>query len=154
MCEIKKYYLRQNYWGGYNPLSPPAPRSLATATGFMQNSNDEYYSTVTLGRPWAQSLFRRMGFVRRFSTTGKVEIPEGAKRGQSCFLSTRSYQTSKKHEIPASLVMNLDQTPMKYVPCGKTTLEKQGTTTVPIHGVSDKRMITATFAIKLDGAVA
>ena len=50
--------------------------------------------------------------------------------------------------------MNLDQTPMKYVPCGKTTLEKQGTTTVPIHGVSDKRMITATFAIKLDGAVA
>ena len=47
--------------------------------------------------------------------------------------------------------MNLDQTPMKYVPCGKTTLEKQGTTTVPIHGVSDKRMITATFTITLDG---
>ena len=47
--------------------------------------------------------------------------------------------------------MNLDQTPMKYVPCGKTTLEKQGTTTVPIHGVSDKRMITATFSITLDG---
>ena len=54
--------------------------AIATATGFMQNSNDEYYSTVTLGRPWAQSLFRRMGFVRRFAKTGKVEIPEGAKR--------------------------------------------------------------------------
>ena len=124
--------------------------AIATATGFMQNSNDEYYSTVTLGRPWAQSLFRRMGFVRRFATTGKVEIPEGAKREAELFFIHQIVSNIEKHEIPASLVMNLDQTPMKYVPCGKTTLEKQGTTTVPIHGVSDKRMITATFTITLD----
>ena len=29
---------------------------------------------------WAKSLFQRMGFTRRMKTTGKVEIPEGAKQ--------------------------------------------------------------------------
>ena len=33
-----------------------------------------------LSIPWAQSLFCRMGFVRRFATTRKVEITEGVKR--------------------------------------------------------------------------
>ena len=50
--------------------------AIATATGFMQNSNDEYYSTLTLGRPWAQSLFRHMGFVRRSDMKKKQECLE------------------------------------------------------------------------------
>ena len=48
------------------------------------------------------------------------------------------------------MVLNLDQTPVKYVPCGKTTLAKQNTSSVPVSGVSDKRIITATFTITLD----
>ena len=55
------------------------------------------------------------------------------------------------HKIPKSMVLNSDQTPVKYVPCGKTTLAKQNTSSVPVSGVSDKRMITATFTIALDG---
>ena len=31
---------------------------------------------------WAKSLFKRMGLTQRIKTTGKVEIPEGAKRRQ------------------------------------------------------------------------
>ena len=50
--------------------------AIATATGFMQNSNDEYYSTVTLGRSWVQSLFRRMGFVCRSDMKKKQECLE------------------------------------------------------------------------------
>ena len=92
-----------------------------------------------------------MGFIRRFATTAKVEIPEGAKREAELPFIHQIVSNIEKHEIPASLVLNLDKTPMKYVPCGKATLEKQGTTTVPIHCVSDKRTITATFTITLDG---
>ena len=35
---------------------------------------------LKVGRSWAQSLFRRMVFVRRMKTTGKVHIPVGAQR--------------------------------------------------------------------------
>ena len=53
--------------------------------------------------------------------------------------------------ITHSLIVNLDQTPTKYVPVGRTTLGKKNTKTVPIKGSSDKRTITATFAISLQG---
>ena len=49
------------------------------------------------------------------------------------------------------MVLNLDQTPLKYVPIGNTTLAKRSTSTVSIKGVADKRMITGTFTISLDG---
>ena len=49
------------------------------------------------------------------------------------------------------MVLNIDQTPLKYVPCGKTPVAEKSSSTVPINGVSDKRMITATFTISLDG---
>ena len=57
----------------------------------------------------------------------------------------------QKFSIPHSLIINLDQTPTKYVPAGLTTLAKKNTKTVPIKGSSDKRTITATFAISLQG---
>ena len=41
---------------------------------------DERTNYLSLGRPWVQSHFCCMGFVRGFVTTGKVEIFEGLKR--------------------------------------------------------------------------
>ena len=55
------------------------------------------------------------------------------------------------NKISESIVLNIDQTPLKYVPCGKTTMAEKSSSTVPINGVSDQRMITATFTISLDG---
>ena len=49
------------------------------------------------------------------------------------------------------MVLNLDQTPVKYILSGKTTLAKQNTSSAPVSGVSDKQMITAIFTITLDG---
>ena len=49
------------------------------------------------------------------------------------------------------MVLKHDQTPLKYVPSGNTTLAQKSSSTVPIKGVSDKRMITGTFTISLDG---
>ena len=50
-----------------------------------------------------------------------------------------------------NIVLNLDQTPLKYVPWGNTTLAQISSSTVPIKNVSDKRMITGIFTISLDG---
>ena len=49
------------------------------------------------------------------------------------------------------MVLNHDQIPLKYVASGNTTLAQKSSSTLPIKGVSDKRMITGTFTISLEG---
>ena len=98
---------------------------------------------------WSKSLFKRMGFKRQLATTGKVCIsPELHQEIQEAYL----YSLVKKieeNDIPASLILNLDQTPSKFVPGCNKTLAKKGSKTVSIAGSTDKRMITATFVITL-----
>ena len=57
----------------------------------------------------------------------------------------------EKFSTPHSLIINLDQTLTNYLPVGRTTLTKNNTKTVPAKGISNKRTITATFAISLQG---
>ena len=92
-----------------------------------------------------------MGNVRRFATSGKVELPQGVKRKTKLLYIHDIVNLIETHKIPKSIVLNLDQTPQKYIPCGKTTLAKQNTNSVPVRGVSDKRVIAATFINNLDG---
>ena len=50
-------------------------------------------------------------------------------------------------DIPADLVIKLDQTLLSYVSLGKYTFNSKGAKNVPIKSVDDKRQITATFTI-------
>ena len=88
---------------------------------------------------WAQSLFRRMGFRRRQATTSKLEIPEGALKEIKMLFHHDIVTKVTKFNIPDSLIINLDQTPNKYVPVGRTTLAKNSKT-VTIKGSADKRI--------------
>ena len=73
---------------------------------------------------WAQSLFRRMGFKKRMQTTGKVEIPEGARKEAELLYLRNIITIVKKYEILHSLIMDLDQTPLKYIPAINHTMPK------------------------------
>ena len=55
----------------------------------------------------------------------------------------------EKFNIRHSLIINLDQTCIKYVRAARTTLAKKNTKTVSIKGTSNKRTITARFTISL-----
>lgn len=57
----------------------------------------------------------------------------------------------KEHDIPESMVLNWDQTPINYIPAGKWTMEKQGASKVAIAGQSDKRSLTAVLTVTLAG---
>ena len=59
--------------------------------------------------------------------------------------------TIENKKIPKSLVINLDQTPSKYAPGCNKTLAPKGVKNVSITGSTDKRTITATFSIIMDG---
>ena len=90
---------------------------------------------------WAQSLFRRMGFKKRMQTTGKVEIPEGARKEAELLYLHNIVTIVEKYEIPHSLIMNLGQTPLKYIPEMNQTMAKQNSKPVSIAGSSDKRSV-------------
>ena len=57
-------------------------------------------------------------------TTGKVEIPEGAKKEAELLYLYNIVMIVEKCEIPHSLIMNSDQTPLKYVPAMNHTMAK------------------------------
>ena len=114
------------------------------------NSNDRGVRNMVIGEPWAQSLFRRMGFSRRFGTTSKVPIPEKARKEIELLFMHKVVKKVEKHDIPHSLILNADQTPSKYVPSARYTLAQKNSKEVPIAGGADKRAITATFVETLD----
>ena len=47
-----------------------------------------------------------------------------------------------EHDIPSELTINLDQTPLSYIPPGKYTFNIKGFKNVPVRGIDDKRQIT------------
>ena len=96
---------------------------------------------------WAQSLFRRMKFVPRRATTSKLEIPDGAFKEAKLLYLNEIVSKVNRYKIPDSLIINIDQTPTKYVPVGKSTLAAKNSKSVSVAGSSDKRTITATFGI-------
>ena len=60
---------------------------------------------------WSQNLFRRMDFLRRFGTTGKVSIPEALRKELEIQCPHDIFKKTEENNIPASLVLNLGQTP-------------------------------------------
>ena len=100
---------------------------------------------------WAQSFFQRMGFKKRMRTTGNVEIPKSARNEAELLYLHNIVTIVEKYEIPQSLIMNLDQTPLKYIPAMHHTMAKQNSESVSIAGSSDKRSTTCTFTITLSG---
>ena len=125
-------------------------RSVAKA--LVKSSGKKDLEVLDLdGRWWIQSLFRRMGFVRRAATTSKVEIPEGAKKEAEMVYLYKIVSMVEKYQIPKSMILNLDQTPLKFAPCSRHTLEKRNEKHVAISGTSYKQAITGIFVITLDG---
>ena len=92
-----------------------------------------------------------MDFKKRMQTTGKVEIPEGARKKAELLYLHNIVTIVEKYKIPHSLIMNLDQTPLKFIPAMNHTMAKQNSKSVSVAGSSGKRSITGTFTITLNG---
>ena len=144
---VQKYIIASSNRG--NVIS----RSVATSTAkVLISCNPGYVGQIDLeSSSWAQSLFRRMGFVRRRGTTAKLEIPDGAFKEAQLLFTHDIVSKVDKYNIPDSLIINIDQTPTKYVPVSRSTLAKKNSKAVAIKGSSDKRSITATFSITFSG---
>jgi len=54
-------------------------------------------------------------------------------------------------DIPSNLIINWDQTAIKYVPVSNWTMADEGSQRVEVAGADDKKQITAVFGITLSG---
>lgn len=92
-----------------------------------------------------------MGFVQKRTTKSKLEVPEGAFKEAQLLLTHDIVSKVDKYQIEDSLVINMGQILTRYVPVNRSTLVKKCDKTATIKGNSDKRSITATFAITFNG---
>ena len=91
-----------------------------------------------------------MNFVKRKATTNCKLIVKNFEEVRYQFLLDIK-AVVEMAEIPYDLIINWDQTGIKYIPVSEWTMEKVGSKKVEIAGVNDKRQITAVFAGSLTG---
>ena len=82
-----------------------------------------------------------MNFVKRRKSSLKVDIPDKARKEIEFLFLHEIVTKGEKHNIPPELILNIDQTPLKYAPVGNETLAPRGETSVTIERSSDKRSI-------------
>ena len=86
-----------------------------------------------------------------FTTTGKVPISEALRKELEKAHLHSIVKKIDENDITLSLVLNLDQTSSKYIPVSNNTMAAKRSKHVHIKGSTDKRMVTDTFTITLDG---
>ena len=80
--------------------------------------------SVVLTKNWARYLLQRMGYVKRKATTKAKNTVIGFDAVKSDFLFNIKVVVALE-EIPPELIINFDQTGLKYVPVGDWTMAKR-----------------------------
>ena len=107
------------------------------AKALIQQHSDVVGNVDIDNSSWAKRLFQRLGYVKRMRTSCKVEIPDGVRKEIEYLFLHEIVSVVEEHSIPHSLIINLDQTPSKYVPVGNTTLAKKNSSSVVLAGTDD-----------------
>ena len=102
------------------------------------------YLDFVITNGWLQSLYKRMNLSRRMVTTSRPVIT------QSTWLEVKA---KFSHKVPDELIINVDQTPSKYVPTENVTMAEKNSKDIPRKGGNDKRAITVTLAETLSGTI-
>ena len=106
--------------------------------------------TLTLGKAWADSLLRRMNFVKRKGTKAAKKLPPDFDVIKADYVA-RVEKAATEHNIPPELCLNLDETGLPIVPVSDWTLEREGSKQVAITGIDDKRQITVVLVCTASG---
>ena len=113
--------------------------AIVTAKALIAKSDLEYRKALDLeNSSWTKSLFRRMGFVRRGKTASKPEIPQRAKNEAPLILQHQIVNLVEKYQIASLMLINIDQTPLKYAPVSNQTMVQKRSKHVAIEGSSYK----------------
>ena len=125
----------------------------ATALALLESDSSHPLSIEVkdLKRSWVQSVYKRMGLVRRMATTSRPPVPKGVYNESRLQYLRDIERAIKTYSIPPELVLNSDQIPSSYVSVGRSTMGSRGAKSVAIKGFTDKRNITLNFVVTLSG---
>ena len=127
---------------------------IAAGTGIVQHREPMSLECngghIALKKSWAKYFLRKMNFVKRKATTKSKLVVKNFEEVRYQFLLDIK-AVVEMAEIPYDLIINWDQTGIKYIPVSEWTMEKEGSKRVEIAGINDKRQITAVFAGSLTG---
>ena len=111
------------------------------------------YVNFEVTRSWVRSLYQRMKFCRREATTSKPVITRSLwNKVKSQFLHDIS-QKVLLHSIPDALIINLDQTPSKFIATNKISMAAKGQKHISRAGSNDKGSIILTVCESLDSKI-
>ena len=120
------------------------------AKALMEKSSDASLKVLDLDNSsLAKSLFVIMDFVKRACTTSRPEIPEGALKEADLIFHHETINVVERHSIPPTLVIHIDQTPLKYDPDSSQTMATKNSKYVHVASFSCKKAITGIFCITL-----
>ena len=127
---------------------------MAAAVGIVSSRDitklSLYGGHIHITKPWAKSLLKRMGYVKRkCSNAGKISVRRFTEL-QEAFLADIKAEVLM-NDIPDELVINWDQTALPLVPTGEWTMHRAGEKMIPIAKSDDKRQITAVLAASMTG---
>ena len=106
---------------------------------------------VVFQKSWAKYLLSKMNFVKRKATTKKPKFTvSNFEELKDQFLMDIK-AIALMENIPDEMIVNWDQTAIKYIPLSNWTMAKEGSKHVEVVGIGDKCQITATFAASLSG---
>ena len=128
--------------------------AVATAKGVVSakdaNLLAENGGPLLITKDWAKRLLGRMGLVKRQATTKAKVTPTNFRSVKKQYLADiRSIVFIE--DISADLIINWDQTGVKYVPVANWTMEVKGSKWVEVAGTDDNRQITALLSCTLSG---
>ena len=90
-----------------------------------------------------------MGFVKRACTNARPEIPKGARKEAELIFHHEITSLLERYSIPPRLVVNIDQTPLKYTLVSSWTMTTKNSKHVYMAGFCYKQTITGTFGMTL-----
>ena len=127
---------------------------IATGEGIVKDHDSnllcENGGHIKLTKDRAKYLLQRMNFVKRCNTsTIKVSVENFDQLKAQFLFDIKSIV--EMEEIPPYLIINWDQTAIKYVPVSSWTMASEGSKRVQVIGADDKRQITAVFGATLSG---
>ena len=125
------------------------------AKGMIRANNPnflkEYGGDLVLTDKLAKGVLEKLTWSKRKGNTGKV-VPSLQFLADEKFIFQGNISALvSEHDIPPSLIINIEQTPLSYVNTRKYTFSFKGAKNIPIKGVDDKCQITATFAVSCTG---
>ena len=111
------------------------------------------YLDFTVTKGWLQSLYSRMNMSRRMVTTSRPIVTSSLWEEVRTQFHNDIASAVLKYNIPDELILNIDQTPSKFVPTENVTMAETGSKHVSRKGGNDKRGITVTLSETITGKI-